>query len=219
MRPKLKIQNMKGQLSPVSGQKAWGKGQNDVTTTRETESASWRQVGWSYHHHRPTIALFSSSYHCFIFIIVSSSSSYHCFIFIIVPLLYFHHCTIALFHYCIIIKMGPRYMRHKFSPDQKWSLSKLITRVRPNSKNIFENIVLQKYSMINFGLQEYFSLFVGKLWKLKMSSWSRFKVKQETSLPLSHEYVIARTFARFEREKSGDLAFNTKPWISIARKF
>ena len=70
MRPKLKIQNMKGQLSPVSGQKAWGKGQNDVTTTRETESASWRQVGWSYHHHRPTIALFSLSYHCFIFIIV-----------------------------------------------------------------------------------------------------------------------------------------------------
>ena len=70
MRPKLKIQNMKGQLSPVSGQKAWGKGQNDVTTTRETESASWRQVGWSYHHHRPTIVLLSLSYHCFIFIIV-----------------------------------------------------------------------------------------------------------------------------------------------------
>ena len=197
MRPKLKIQNMKGQLSPVSGQKAWGKGQNDVTTTRETESASWRQVGWSYHHHYRYFSLFSSSYHCFIFMIV--------------PLLYFH--------YRIIIKMGPRYMWHKFSPDQKWSLSKLITRVRPNSKNIFENIVLQKYSMINFGLQEYFSLFVGKLWKLKMSSWSRFKVKQETSLPLSHEYVIARTFARFEREKSGDLAFNTKPWISIGRKF
>ena len=118
-------------------------------------------------------------------------------IIIVLPLPYFH--------YCIIIKMGPGYMWHKFSPDQKWSLSKLITRVRPNSKNIFENIVLQKYSMINFGLQEYFSLFVGKLWKLKMSSWSRFKVKQETSLPLSHEYVIARTFARFEREKSGIL--------------
>ena len=100
MRPKLKIQNMKGQLSPVSGQKAWGKGQNDVTTTRETESASWRQVGWSYHHHRPTIALFSSSYHCSIFIalpllyfhhrtIALFSLSNHCFIFIIVPLLYF----------------------------------------------------------------------------------------------------------------------------------
>ena len=41
-----------------------------------------------------------------------------------------------------------------------------------------------------------------------MSSYSRLKVKQETSMPLFHEYVIARILARFGRGESGDLGFN-----------
>ena len=63
--------------------------------------------------------------------------------------------------------------------------------------------------MIRFWAPRIFILLAWESYGNWMSSCSRLKqVKEETSMPLFHEYVIVGTLAQFRRGESGDLGFN-----------